>query len=533
MHKRIARKTHADVSRAIVSRAVSSRVPYTCIHFVRSIVSLFDFSRVITEYCDTIVLRVDRLPHILERIGTMRTNGTCAYCGRTIDVDELTYDVSVYGTIEVWCEDCADAHAVECERCGALVSDDEVTSVHAWYGRGFSEQMWCEDCTNDHATECDDCGEYWADNEVITGFMWNGSHVSLCPDCYDNYYRCEDCGDFVSSDDAEWHNHDVYCPNCIDNHRGVLESYNHTHGTPFWRCDPAHDFHLISEPCPHGTLMYFGVELETDDNDDAEALAQDIIDEIGGDKVCCKRDSSLDCEGVEIVSQPMELDAHVSLWERVALIVRKHNGRSHDAGTCGLHVHVSRSALRDGAVYRMDRLLQRFATQFIRFSRRSLSSINRWCAIESGDELAKIADVNARKAAWSDKKRWCGRYVALNTVPTATVEFRLWRGSLNLETICASIQMSAALALLGNSLTDEQVETITWDELVYSALYAVDRYDRALKRGTYLEDIASGRHYAYELIQYLARRDLLPKDFHEDTWPNDEHVRSIELRWKA
>ncbi len=61
--------------------------------------------------------------------------------------------------------------------------------------------------------------------------------------------------------------------------------------------------------------------------------------------IYCKHDGSLE-DGFEIVTHPMSLEYHEKHmpWAAVLQEAVSMGYRSHQAGTCGLHIHVSRSA---------------------------------------------------------------------------------------------------------------------------------------------------------------------------------------------
>ena len=165
------------------------------------------------------------------------------------------------------------------------------------------------------------------------------------------------------------------------------------------------------------------------------------------------------------------------MWERITGLVKEHGGKSHDAGTCGLHIHISRDYFKDhDAVYRLDRLFHVFERQFIEFSRRSGSQME-WCEIDDDSELRDEKDVEDRKAIWYSKKNsgYRARYQAVNDTNYNTVEIRLWRGTLNVETIRATIEMTAGLAIVANSMSDELAETLTWGMLKLLVRFALEQ----------------------------------------------------------
>ena len=98
-------------------------------------------------------------------------------------------------------------------------------------------------------------------------------------------------------------------------------------------------------------IRYYGVELEIDDGGYSDDNAEDILYEANGksddeELLYIKTDGSLK-EGMELVSHPCSILYHRTIfsWERIAQRARSLGYSSHNAGTCGLHFHISRDKL--------------------------------------------------------------------------------------------------------------------------------------------------------------------------------------------
>lgn len=92
---------------------------------------------------------------------------------------------------------------------------------------------------------------------------------------------------------------------------------------------------------------YFGVELEIDKGGEIGSNAEQIL-AVGNrehDFYYCKHDGSLD-DGFEIVSHPATAEYHLTQlpWKAVMAEAVSLGYRSHQACTCGLHIHISRLA---------------------------------------------------------------------------------------------------------------------------------------------------------------------------------------------
>lgn len=408
---------------------------------------------------------------------------TCERCGHACDRSDAQTVHTPNGD-ETWCECCADEHASSCEDCGELYpngSDAFVTII----GRGGCESYVCRDCLNfGDYMRCDHCGTWFSPTShmVSTYEDYTGEVLTLCDSCLeDDYTTCERCGRVCREDDAESINGDYCCPDCAERYRDEmdspeLQSYGHTYASKFYNVGGLKDY------CERKGL-YLGIELETVADDAPGALATHIVDaaeKYGPACVECKRDSSLGDYGVEVASQPGTPAWHMGgVWADIVRACVDDNARSHDAGSCGLHIHVSRKFFKDSGrgAYVLDRLFQRFAHQWVKFSRRNSYEIEQWARMGSGGIVGYRGEsTRAKIDAWDAEK--CTRYQCVNTQNYNTIEIRLWRGTLNLETLYATIEATAALCIIAHTLEScpEYAETLTWSGIKTEMFAALDIY---------------------------------------------------------
>lgn len=261
--------------------------------------------------------------------------------------------------------------------------------------------------------------------------------------------------------------------------------------------------------------LTFGVELECEPRRngapkmDADELS-DRIDEIAGDRVYCKSDASLS-RGLEIVTHPGTLAHHMYVmhWRQIQRTCEKAGFRSHDTENSGLHVHVGREQLgstdaeRDETIRKVQVLFVMYAAELTRFSRRTRSRLDEWASFRSfgvspesiratdGDTLATWASssVPTFESGYHDR-----RYTAVNLMNLATVEIRIFRGTLKRDTLIAAIQ------LVSNVF--EYAMAHTWDEL----------------RTSTWADVAACKPYK-EIVGYMIARGLLDADAAPETLP--------------
>ena len=114
--------------------------------------------------------------------------------------------------------------------------------------------------------------------------------------------------------------------------------------------------------------------------------------------------------------------------------------RSHKTTTCGLHVHVNRTAFgddetdQDFCISRVLFFVERFWQELLKFSRRNESQIRRWAARYGIKDNPKETFDNA-------KKNYSGRYTCINLTNYYTIEFRIFRGTLKYNTLIATLQL--------------------------------------------------------------------------------------------
>ena len=199
------------------------------------------------------------------------------------------------------------------------------------------------------------------------------------------------------------------------------------------------------------------------DDENAEELQN--IANYPNEQIYIKSDGSID-DGFEIVTHPMTLDYHLNhfCWSEILHRAVQMGYRSHQTSTCGLHVHVSRAGLcnsyeeQEITISRILFFVEQHWNELLKFSRRSEYSMNRWAARHGYEhDPKKILD-----KAKSERNR----YVAVNLCNSQTVEFRLFRGTLKLNTLLATLQLVDRICTTAMTLTDHELQALSWSEFV-------------------------------------------------------------------
>lgn len=365
----------------------------------------------------------------------------CGECDSIVRRSDL-----VYADGRGYCEDCFNELFTTCTCCGDTVRRDE-----AQY---YDDDAYCERCFEELFTECYHC----VDTVRREDAFHDGDGNAYCEDCFDELFTtCDNCGCVVSRDDTVYLNDSEYCADCASGREAVHDYGYH----------PEPDFYDDGSFDPDADIgLYMGVELEVDKGRNRNLLARELSDLT--EMLYCKHDGSLSDDGnggVEIVTHPCTLAAHRELfpWSEVLGLCDTRGFKSHDAGTCGLHIHVSRSAFRDARdVFTAIALIDRLRSYIVRFSRRSVEKLNRWAQIL---DISELTPFRSYDVATSDIATG-SRYVAVNLQNDNTVEFRFPRGSLRYDTVIGTIELCRNIVLYARTHEPKDVANAVWEDLL-------------------------------------------------------------------
>ena len=377
----------------------------------------------------------------------MKEKVLCENCERKFEREEM-YEVDGL----LYCEDCFCELFSVCPDCGEVIPVLEAVLVNS----GFNDERYvCESCIEDGYFRCTHCEEYFSNNH-----LWaEDSEYVICDSCSDYYYVCAGCNEIIHQDDAEYHDGNYYCSSCYDdvcdNLDNVVNEYSYK-PIPIFLGDSKDN-------------LYIGVELEVDRGSPYDA-AVELKD---SDNIYLKHDGSLG-SGFEIVSHPATLEYHTHYlgWSEIMQICLSADMRSHDTSTCGLHCHVSRdffgsnSDTQDLHIAKLILLINKFWDRYIvPFSRRDYSQLDRWAAkpdisISENDTEEEIVD-----KVKSSKHN--GRYQGINLMNEHTIEFRMFRGTLKLNTFIASLQFVDCICRFAKDMKLSGIYSTNWSDLFY------------------------------------------------------------------
>ena len=104
--------------------------------------------------------------------------------------------------------------------------------------------------------------------------------------------------------------------------------------------------------------------------------------------------------------------------------------------------------------------------ELLNFSRRGENELNRWASFPKLPDPASLSDsLTLTRTALDTVSD--GRYQAVNLCPGATVEFRLFRGTLKRDTIIATLQLVNNRTKYALSHTIEDCAlNVTWNDIL-------------------------------------------------------------------
>jgi len=288
--------------------------------------------------------------------------------------------------------------------------------------------------------------------------------------CETNYFVCEDCGR-VFRDNQRNYDEDAdadFCSDCMEERHMNLD-------------DLIHDYYYKPYPNFYGESdekAYLGVELEVDntsgdyDNRLIYNAAENLLDNYC-EQLYLKHDGSLS-NGFEIVSHPCTLDYHYSQfgWKDIMEICKDGTLYSHDTSTAGLHIHISRSffgdtqEVQDLHISKLIILVSKFYdSHLLKFSRRKPNEL-RWC-----ENPSIVCENNDTEHTIVDKMKQFksrGRYMAVNLENQNTIEFRLFKGTLNFTTFMASLQLVVELSRYAMRTELKNIPYTRWRDIFIS-----------------------------------------------------------------
>jgi hypothetical protein len=279
----------------------------------------------------------------------------------------------------------------------------------------------------------------------------NSNGDDICPVCIDNHYTWSEYYDrYLYNDDAcealDQDGETVYIDRdddrfSYDDSQGVYVHQDYAPQSKILRsyhsAKNRDSYKLIPSPFTQVTGRYMGLELEVEVSDRGGRNRNDIIEQLHahlnddeiGSRVWFEEDGSLS-HGFEIISNPMGLDTHTEFWQWLNDDSLVKGLRSHDTSTCGLHIHINKSALTTMQIDKMN----------VFINHPDNSELIQKVSRRYSTGYARIGQKTLGKAHHSHE-----RYEAFNITNTKTVELRIFKGTLKYTSLMAALEFANAL----------------------------------------------------------------------------------------
>jgi hypothetical protein len=251
--------------------------------------------------------------------------------------------------------------------------------------------------------QCSSCDEFFHDNTEGVSLNYRST---ICTGCYDEFYfTCDNCGEVRHNDDYAT---DGECESCHEPEGPrLLREYG---------CRDASHY----PPAMKVPLM-FGIELEVEARVERGEALEKVHNLFPSRYLITKEDGSLDDDtGFEIVTRPDAPQVHLREWQKFFDARPGRWLKAWNTGRCGMHIHVSRSALSP---------LQQ-GKMLVFMNHPNNKPLIEKVAGRANISYARLNPDKAKKFAAEVKNRTPDRYTALN-LTTRTAEFRIFRGTVN------------------------------------------------------------------------------------------------------
>ena len=367
------------------------------------------------------------------------------------------------------CDECHFEHCTQCNHC------DEIHYISDTRYLEHTDEEICNGCINAYYTKCACCEEYCQAEDTYS----IANYGRICHSCfeYHDFYHCERCDDSFHCDDLNFQDDGIYCKDCY-----VSEEIIH-----YYSYEPQLLFHQIgNNRNEESGKIYYGVELEVDAKGyipEMKECAKEIVED--EQDFYCKEDGSL-TYGFEIVSHPFTwnyFQSNKDKFQNTLTTSRKYGFLSHDIKTCGMHIHVSKKGLTNLDIFKIFHFVYSNPDFIKVVSNRTWNQLNQWCSLDLNTLFSSITDPVQKVNKLCDiakNKHGDRKYVALNLSKNHTLEFRIFRGTLNWSTYQKNIQFVQSLIqwCKNTSLKDIQSEYsilsyfdyITKDQTIYDKL---------------------------------------------------------------
>lgn len=372
---------------------------------------------------------------------------------------------------------------VRCYCCERELEDGEGVEFSS---RRRGTVTLCPECHERYVSHCPHCGKEVFTCDSYTYWIENDRYDFCSSTCRDKhmqelgYERCNSCDgyyrEFVEYSDARHETPMHVCSGCFESRVGenYVRSYDYVPDYPVY-LEPGGtqrggSFYNGAFEKPGET--YVGIEQELEGGYKYRfmyELNKALRDEGKGNLLYFMHDGSLTC-GIEVTSCVVNYESMLNGDYPLDLIesTAKEYGMK-AKWTCGFHVHVNRKSLgdeeaeRDLTAAKVVLLFDKFYDNLREASNRDRSQAEHYAQKPNAYiEPSDAPDVACDKA----RDKCMNHYACVNLRPRNTMEFRLWGGTRDAETVKRLVDLTVAITRVARDLSLADVAGLSWERFM-------------------------------------------------------------------
>ena len=281
--------------------------------------------------------------------------------------------------------------------------------------------------SNEEIENCHDCGSAMFYDDMRSCYQGD---FYVCQGCCEDNYRYSDNQDtYIGVDDYDEENYD----GGQNEESGVYEYCHRVEDDLGMLCMPN------EKSTPMNNLLYYGVELEVEKRNNCPYdIPYHIQDNVMSGFALCKADGSLD-GGFEITTAPATFEYHKKHWERFFKDDKcMTNLKGWNTDTAGLHIHISRKALRPTDIGKI----------LVFINDETNTPFIKQIAGRTSDQWAKRSKKKIQDCVRSSEK-----YEAVNMSHTHTIELRIFKSNISKHGFYRVLEFTDALVHFAKNYT--------------------------------------------------------------------------------
>lgn len=337
---------------------------------------------------------------------------------------------------------------------------------------------------------CEVCSDCFKNSDLVTEdclepgqFIIKSRAILIEPNKYtttkslnahkDLVFKCSLCGRYYFKDDTtKRYGRHYICGSCLSDKHTEIKGYHYNPKRVYFG----------EKGCSIRPRKFkgFGIELEVQKSDpsgsteDARCKIKEILGDDPYQELYFMRDGSIGSYGFEIITQPHEEKSLLKInWEKILSQLKSMGYRSHNGNACGLHIHSSRNLYGDTKEEQNDNIAkviyfyEKNFDDLFKFSRRTETS---WChsyreTLENNHWLRSSYDYDGKITKDACKKivrnNGLSRYHAVNVTNRNTIEFRIFRGTLILETFLSTLDLTFNIVRNCKNISWEEIDDVS------------------------------------------------------------------------